>query len=455
MLYASFAVSLFSAFLAMLGKQWLNRYASTIHGTAIERSQNRQQKFNGIVTWYFQYVMESLPLMLQAALLLVGCAISWYLWGIDASAASVVISVMSFSIFLYFFTVVAGALSESCPYQTPGSSILCSVTSTIILATQSIVSGFRHAVRCSKTTHVLYAKVQQAEPWWSRGNVIAFLKEVPWKLPGALAFDTFQLLVGFGSQVYTWWASVPSTPGHGLDQESAFQDLQCISWTLNISLDKAIHLSTLESLATMETLANFDPTLVKDCFNILMGCVGVFDGTVMVTQGSEQLATVSAVCLLHTFSHLSVVNPTSCVLRSVHQCYNTVFPPNTNFKDFSFYHTLGAIHSVFYSDWNHPWLNWGDYKPSKHEHIIFACALAKLAQSEYQRREHDKMVPGWILRFVLYSMSLDPLPPTPVVIDCLSIIAIDLGCNTSSIRNATLDKRYVYTQWMLIPLTQI
>ncbi|KAF9647585.1 hypothetical protein BDM02DRAFT_2634490 [Thelephora ganbajun] len=53
-LYGSLAVSLFSAFLAMLGKQWLNRYASIdMRGSAIERSQNRQRKFDGIVNWYF------------------------------------------------------------------------------------------------------------------------------------------------------------------------------------------------------------------------------------------------------------------------------------------------------------------------------------------------------------------------------------------------------------------
>ena len=42
MLYVSLAASLFSAFLAMLGKQWLNRYASTdMRGTGIERSRDR------------------------------------------------------------------------------------------------------------------------------------------------------------------------------------------------------------------------------------------------------------------------------------------------------------------------------------------------------------------------------------------------------------------------------
>jgi membrane protein implicated in regulation of membrane protease activity len=53
-LFASLATSLFSAFLAMLGKQWLNRYDSTDkRGSAIERGQNRQQKLDGIVAWYF------------------------------------------------------------------------------------------------------------------------------------------------------------------------------------------------------------------------------------------------------------------------------------------------------------------------------------------------------------------------------------------------------------------
>jgi len=64
-LFANLAASLFSAFLAMVGKQCLNRYASTdTRGTAIERSQNRQRKLDSVITWYFDPVMESLPLML-------------------------------------------------------------------------------------------------------------------------------------------------------------------------------------------------------------------------------------------------------------------------------------------------------------------------------------------------------------------------------------------------------
>jgi hypothetical protein len=49
-LFAGLAISLLSAFLAMLGEQWLNRYQSTdMRGSAIERSHDRQQKLGGII----------------------------------------------------------------------------------------------------------------------------------------------------------------------------------------------------------------------------------------------------------------------------------------------------------------------------------------------------------------------------------------------------------------------
>ena len=115
-----------------LGKQWLNRYASVdMRGSAIERSQNRQWKLDGIVAWYFDHVLESLPLMLQGALLLLGCALSQYLWEIDTTVASVVLGVNSFGLLFYLFIIVAGAVSNSCPYQTPGANVIRHVSGLV------------------------------------------------------------------------------------------------------------------------------------------------------------------------------------------------------------------------------------------------------------------------------------------------------------------------------------
>ena len=131
-LYASLAASLFSAFLAMLGKQWLNRYASVdMRGLATERSQNRQRKLDGINNWYFNQVMELLPLMLQAALLLLGCALSRYLWEIDTTVTSVVLGITLFGILFYLFIIITGTVFVSCPYQTPGAHILRHIPDTL------------------------------------------------------------------------------------------------------------------------------------------------------------------------------------------------------------------------------------------------------------------------------------------------------------------------------------
>ena len=439
MLYASLAASLFSAFLAMLGKQWLNQYASTdMRGSAIERSQNRQRKLNGIVAWYFDHVMESLPLMLQIALLFLGCALSNYLWEIDVTTASVVLGVTSFGAFSYLFVVAAGTASVSCPYQTPGARILRYVVGVL----HSVLHTFFVFIEDSYFYRLSAACLDQDECHWIVGITII----VPMALVGS-SIDAFlfgqtvvRVVTTFARRVYVRLLGTLSTPA----APRTALDLRCISWILQTSLDKDVHLSTLEYLATVVALADFSPTLVVDCFNILTSSVKVINNHVVTTQGLEQLAMASAICLLRTFSHLSIMDPTSSVLVDIRQRYNRVFPPWTNFGGLPFFHILGSIHNLFYPDYGSQWFGWDDYKPSSHEHLIVAHALTKLAQSEYRRRRRRK-VPRWILRFVLHTLSQDPLPSAPAITDCLSSIAIDLDCDVSSIRIATLDERYVHT----------
>lgn len=124
-LYSSLAATLFSAFLATLSKQWLDRYTSVdVRVSAIELNQRRQRKLNRMFSWYFNVAMESLPLMLQLALLLLGCALSRYLWTMDHSTACVILGFTSLGMLFYLLILVAGSIYESRPYQTPGSQII-------------------------------------------------------------------------------------------------------------------------------------------------------------------------------------------------------------------------------------------------------------------------------------------------------------------------------------------
>ena len=434
-MYAGLAASLFSTSLAMLGKRWLNQHSLTD-----------------------KRVAGPLPSVLQIPVLLLGCAISQYLWEIDTTIAGVVLDVTSFGVISHFIALAAGMVSKSCSHQIPGSRIVRSAGLAIMSVGLTITSAFRCACRHSETANIIQAGVAYHK------RLIPFLMDVPCKLPGALVTDAFRLgqmvfqpLVTFVCQVYyVQLLGMPSTPTHGLDKQTTL-DLKHISWMLHNSLDNNVYLSALEFLTTMEVLEDLDPTLVVDCFNILTSCIEVIGGTVVITKGLEQLATVSAMCFLHTFSHLSAVDPKPGALGDVCQCYGLVFPPEVDFRGFPFYYSLGAIHKLLNSDWrcrHQARIEWQDYKPSSHEHIIFTHALAKLAQSEYQRKEGwNKKVPRWILRFVLHSLSLDSPPPIPVIIGSLLIIAIDLGCDISSTGTIVSDERYDHAQQTSISLT--
>ena len=90
----------------------------------VERCGDRQRKFNGLENWPFRLFIESLPVMLQIALLLLACALSRYMWSINVSVASVIISFTVLGVAFYFGIVVAGTSSYECPFQTPASRAL-------------------------------------------------------------------------------------------------------------------------------------------------------------------------------------------------------------------------------------------------------------------------------------------------------------------------------------------
>jgi len=303
------------------------------------------------------------------------------------------------------------------------------------------------------------------DAWDLALEYVRIVTSIVFGLPWALIMDAFYLvgvtiqllagfLIGLGPMMVMLWTSLAQrahnwldgtspTPEQGLDQQITALDLQCISWMLQISLDKAVHLSTLKYLVTMRAQVDFDPTPVADCFNIFISCIDLSGCKVVIMQGLEQLATVSVMCLLHFLQHLSIVDPALGVLEDVCQHYNQVLPFDPDFSGLPFYYTMIKIHTLVSKDWKPHYIQWDNYKLSTQEHTSIAQDVVKGAQVEYQGM-HGK-VPCWILRFALHSLSLDPLPPTYVVANCLSIIAIDLGCdvlNTGTMPS-TSDERYV------------
>lgn len=184
---------------------------------------------------------------------------------------------------------------------------------------------------------------------------------------------------------------------------------------------------------------DLDPTLVVDCFNIFLSGVNVSKGRVAITQGLEQLTMASARCFFHTFCLLMVANPTLSALEGICQHYCRVFPHKIDFTSLPSHYSMVVIEALVRRDWS-PYPLWrNNNRPPDHEYILFTQDIAMIAQAQYQQEQH---VPNWIFNFAFNSLSLDPLPSSSVVANCLKIIAIRLGCDVWDM--ITLDDRYAF-----------
>ena len=168
---------------------------------------------------------------------------------------------------------------------------------------------------------------------------------------------------------------------------------------------------------------------------MLLGYVDVDHSRVTENPGLKQGVRAASLCLLRA---LSGVDPISSVLEDIRKRYAAVVPPDANFEGLLCYHAINAIHTVLVTrrkGWSFSWM---DYNPCAQEHVFFANALVQVAHKE----RHNGKVPRRILRFVVRSMSQDPPSSISVVINCLTIIAIDLGCDISEDDARNLDERY-------------
>jgi len=120
-LCSSLASALLAAFLATLGKQWLNLHAD---GSVIDRNRHRELKMRGMMAWRFHLVMECPPLIMQGSLLLLGYALARYFWDLSRNVSSVIIAFTGVGLTFYLFIVVAATVSKACPFKTPMSVLL-------------------------------------------------------------------------------------------------------------------------------------------------------------------------------------------------------------------------------------------------------------------------------------------------------------------------------------------
>ena len=334
-----------------------------------------------MTTWYFHVLMDSLPIMLQFALLLLGCALSRYLWDLQRAVSGVVIGITLLGVFFYLFIVVAGSLYTSCPYQTPGSQIICRAWKKIL---------------ASLTTHF-------STPSRRLANLYHLLR--PTRRNGR------------GSRT-------PDVNDHsGPELASYILDSDCITWILGTPSSRTSHVTALEFLVTLPFSQRTNPVVVIRCLDILLSCIDMgASSLVVVIPGSETLANAAATAFLYILVQLHEAGSGS--LGELCQRYRSRLSEDITFAQpppiiMTILHF--CLHDVSHRKFP-AWPEDLEYSPPTLEVV----SKALLIRSKHQRRARGK-VPRWILRFVSNMLSRPALPSDAVISDCLRIVSEDLG----------------------------
>ena len=418
-LYASLAASLLAAFIAMLGKQWLNRYTQAeMRGSVIDRSRHRQRKMNGMVTWHFDLVMESLPLMLQAALLLLGYALSNYLFTIDNVVAGVVIGFTAFGLLFYLLINSAATLSYNCPFQTPISLVI------------------RFMIRFDDD-HKKYLK--RFRKWFRR--TFARKKQPRPKSVGPFhlgSFNTFDAST-IGEHIELAMADADlQAPlfNKETDWQGYVLDSNCVAWLFEMSMDADVMLAIMKFIPEVVWHAGIQTTPLERVYDTVFECFDRSSGRPVVIPKLRNKAYLSAKALLHLAIQRQCIGHGSdkAVFKSISTRH-----PIIGFKryegDSDLESTLGIIDRVFgdYED-----IHWQTFSFSVPHHAWMGHILLYRAWDVLRKGDP---LPDDVREYVLYSLRLEPPPPAPIVTDCLFIIGLVLGIKLHIDDLLVMDKR--------------
>ena len=407
-LYASLAATLLAAFIAVLGKQWLNRYSQMEkRGSVIDRSRYRQRKMDGMDTWHFDLVMECLPLMLQAGLLLLGYALSDYLFSIDKVVASVTIGFTAFGLLFYFLIISAATFSYNCPFQTPLSLI------------------FRFMIRFDDE-HKKYLK--RSGKQFRR----IFVRKKQRAFNGG----------SLGEHIELQMADTPDQPPSLFDKETDWDgyvlDSSCIARMFQMSTDADVSMAIMRFIPEVVWHPGIQTTPLERLYDTALECFDSSSGHPVVVTKRRDKAYLSAKALVHLVIQRKCIGNESdeAVFKYISDRHQTMGSKHYE-GDPDLESILGIIDRVFGIHVSEP-MRWDEFSFTVPHHAWMGHILLYRAWDAIRK---GQPLPDDTKEFVLYSLRLDPPPPTPIVADCLFIVGLVLGIELRIDDLLVVDKR--------------
>ncbi|KAI0642309.1 hypothetical protein C8Q79DRAFT_929292 [Trametes meyenii] len=132
--FSSLVVSLVSASIGILTKQWLREYAAGAASSPRENARIRQLRHDDFIAWKIPLTIALLPIFLQIALALFFAGLLDLLWSLHASVAGVITAIVTLSLSFFVITTIMPTFRDDCPYKSPQALGLYFVTQIMIRA---------------------------------------------------------------------------------------------------------------------------------------------------------------------------------------------------------------------------------------------------------------------------------------------------------------------------------
>ena len=403
-LFSSLAASLLAALVAILGKQWLDRYSEVdVRGSLIERSRDRQRKIDGMSSWRFKFIMESLPLMLQAALLLLGYALSNCLYTIDKAVAAAING----------FTA-AGLLFYGAFYNYPFRTLISLIVRLII----RLVGG--HLEGCVGWFRRVFSQVKK----WLRPNHSQNLNTVDgWdhtKLVRAGLFNDSPVLLGGGA-----------------DWDSYVLDANCIAWMFEVSTDADVTLDIIKFIPEIVWHPGIRTTPLERLYDTVVECFDFSSDRPVVIPKLREKAYLSAKALVHIAVQRKCMDKTSD-----EEAFMSIpsRPKIIGYEgDPDLESTLEMVEGIFGTrdPGKIPWQSFSFTDPHR------AWIGRILLYRAYESLKEDDPLPDDIKEFILHSLQARRPPPASVVTSCLLMVGLLLEVKLKFDKQPVTDKRLV------------
>jgi len=400
-LFSSLASALLAAFLAMLGKQWLNLH---VEGSFIDRSRHRELRMRGIITWRFKFIMECLPLTIQISLLLLGYALTRYVWDLSKTVAAIIAAFTSFGFLFYLFIVFAGTRWHTCPFQTPISLLLRSAWATFQRRRDHWFGTMD-----SKRWSGLARLGRSNESFFSATSGRSVDEESAPKFPEPQ-------FVRDNHTPFTTHSDV----GNDEDEATVASDFNCISTMFRLATTSEAIIAVTGFIPEINWSRKAPTVPLLQVYETLRGSFEFLkDGRAVIRPGMRKQAYTSAKALVHLRVQRSCAN----ILDDTPDITSKLLPilQYRSNEDGDLISTLRLIDVMFSGDGGIPW---GEFV-LKDPHYCWLSHVLR-CRAWYVLRT-GRGLPADVHGFVRHSLARDPVPPLEVIADCLLILDMTIG----------------------------